>query len=302
MTCFSPKIAYRSKERYAGKYIICFNAAQDFDFDQIRLPCKNCRGCRLEHSRQWAMRCVFEASLYSNNCFITLTLNNDNLPDDWSLNKKIFQKFMKRLRKKFGPKIRYYHCGEYGDEFGRPHYHACLFNHDFSDRRFFKMSRSGFPLYRSEDLESLWKFGHSTVADMSFESAAYVARYCMKKINGPSSFEHYVNYVDLSTGEYVLRQREYSTMSRRPGIANAWYEANKSDVYPKDSVSLRGKVFRPPAYFDRLFEHEYPDDYELLKKKRSINVYKQETLARLKVIEEVKRLNDLHFRGRDRDL
>lgn len=302
MPCYFPNIAYQSKWlKSNGRHMISFNAADDFSFEQIRLPCKNCSGCRLDKARVWATRCVMESTLWQRNCFITLTYNNKWLPSDWSLQRDEFPLFMKRFRKKFGSGVRYYHCGEYGDKFGRPHYHAILFNFDFEDKKFHKMS-GDHPLYVSNELSKLWKFGFSSVGSMTFDSACYVARYCMKKINGKLSFDHYLSHVDLDTGEFVLREREYSTMSRRPGIAKGWYDKYKSDVYSKDFLMFNDKKIRPPSYFDRLFEHEYPDDFLILKQKRKENVYKHESLDRLKVIAEVKRLNDEFFKERDSDL
>ncbi|MEO5355656.1 MAG: hypothetical protein H7835_21005, partial [Magnetococcus sp. XQGC-1] len=87
-----------------------------------------CVGCRLERSRQWAIRVMHEASQHEHNCFITLTYNDDNLPANGSLNYRHFQNFMKRLRKYYVEfTVRFYMCGEYGENFARPHYHACIF-------------------------------------------------------------------------------------------------------------------------------------------------------------------------------
>jgi len=231
----------------------------------VKLPCGRCIGCRLERSRQWAIRCMHEASLHDDNCFITLTYNDDNLPDDFSLDKCAFQKFMKRLRKKFGEGIRYYHCGEYGEKFSRPHYHACLFGFDFPDKVLFKDS-NGVKLYVSESLQKLWPFGYSTIGAVSFESAAYVARYIMKKVNGKDAKAHY-SYVGLD-GEIIERKPEYTTMSRRPGIGRDWYEKFKSDVYPSDFVVVNGKKCKPPRFYDNLFELDSAVDFVALKKKR----------------------------------
>lgn len=176
----------------------------------FQVPCGQCIGCRLERSRDWAVRCVHEAKLYKENCFITLTYDNQHLPANGSLVRRDLTNFFKRLRKQYDHKIRYFACGEYGDKGQRPHYHAILFNHHFSDRRVFSAGK--FPLYISDQLASLWQFGHSIIGEMSFESAAYTARYCVKKITGKDAREHY--------GE---RLPEFSAMSRRPGIGHDFF-------------------------------------------------------------------------------
>ncbi len=259
----------------------------------LRLPCGRCIGCRLERSRQWAMRCVHEASLYENNCFITLTYDDENLPVDGSLNLKHFQDFMKRLRSRFSESpIRFFHCGEYGSAckvcglsrprcscvsfipgIGRPHYHACLFNFDFADRVHFKKVKDTI-LYTSADLASLWTFGFSTVGNVSFESAAYVARYIVKKITGDIAQEHY-SVFSRDTGEVFQVVPEYTTMSRRPGIARDWYEKFSDDVFPDDFVVLRGRRMKPPRFYDSIYEIDDPDEYARLKEVRV-----QEALAR----------------------
>ena len=223
----------------------------------VEFACGQCIGCRLERSRQWAIRCVHEASLYEDNCFITLTYDNEHLPFDRSLCLDHFQKFMKRLRFKFKPRvIRFFHCGEYGENLGRPHYHACLFNFDFEDKKLFR-EKYGVRLYVSEILQELWPFGFSTVGNVTFESAAYVARYVTKKITG-----------DFAEAHYEGLKPEYVTMSRRPGIGTDWFKKFKSDVFPSDEVILRGKKLRAPKFYDRLFEVEDQSGFACIKAQR----------------------------------
>lgn len=196
---------------------------------------------------------------------------------------------MKRLRKKHGAGIRFFHCGEYGENFGRPHYHAILFNFDFADKVLWKQTGRGDRLYISDDLSSLWPFGYSTIGDVTFESAAYVARYVLKKVTGDAASSHYT-WIDPETGEVFERKPEYCTMSRRPGIGKNWYEKFKDDVYPSDFMVSRGVKMRPPKYFDSLYEAEFPDDFEKLKRKRLLGAKKHadnNTPERLKVREEV---------------
>lgn len=255
MACFHPLTGYRSRtvNPASGKRSVVFNIRDGFHDQEVTVPCGQCVGCRLERSRQWAIRCVHEASCHSENCFITLTYSDEFLPPWLSLVKSDFQKFMKRLRKKFpGRVIRYFHAGEYGDLTGRPHYHACLFGFDFPDK-YPWATRKGFQAWRSKILEELWPFGNSEIGSVTFESAAYVARYIMKKVTGKLLESHY-QMCDVETGEVSSREPEYCTMSRRPGIAAGWYSRFGQEVFRSDSVVIRGRRVRPPRFYFGKFE------------------------------------------------
>lgn len=219
------------------------------------LPCNQCSECRLERSRQWAMRCTHEAQLHDSNCFITLTYSDDHLPGDHSLSKRTWQLFMKSFRKAIAPtKVRFFMCGEYGENFSRPHYHACIFGYDFPDKVFLKNSQSGDRLYTSALLDSLWRKGFAWTGSVTFESAGYVARYCTKKVTGVNAADHYV-LTDADTGESFSVLPEFALMSRRPGIGKHWHERYKSDL-DKDYLIMRGKRMRPPKFYDRQLPEE----------------------------------------------
>ena len=228
----------------------------------VSLPCGQCIGCRLERSRQWAIRCMHEAQLHEHNCFITLTYDDTHLPGDQSLHYRDFQLFIKRLRKRYPTtKISYYMAGEYGENFGRPHYHACIFGLDFHDKKLWKRTSSGSLIYRSSDLETLWPFGYSSIGDVNFESAAYVARYIMKKQTGKDSLKNY-QYSDIQTGEIIQMTPEFNKMSLKPAIGLNWYKKYKNDVFPHDYVVLRGKKIKPPKYYSQLYKNDSPYEYE----------------------------------------
>lgn len=256
MSCFSPIKAYKGQEKIPGKSNLMFSRTGSWRGVSLYLPCGQCVGCRLERSRQWAVRCMHEASLYQRNSFITLTYDNEHLPKNGSLVLSHFQDFMKRLRKKYGSGIRFYHCGEYGEALGRPHYHALLFNHDFEDKKLYTKS-NGNSLYSSESLSSLWPAGFSLIGDVTFDSAAYVARYVMKKVTGVNKTMHYRDKLP-----------EYTTMSRRPGIGTGWYKKFKDDVYPADEVVTNGVSCKPPRFYDNLLAKEDRSMFELLKIQR----------------------------------
>ena len=161
MPCYHPITAYRSitgRDKSTGKWQIVFTKRDGYTDLEVKIPCGKCVGCRLERSRQWAIRCVHEAKMHENNCFITLTYNDKNVDKNGSLNKRDFVLFMKKLRKKYSEGIRFFHCGEYGEEFSRPHHHACIFNFDFPDKKLYTI-RQNTKLYRSDNLEKLWPNG-----------------------------------------------------------------------------------------------------------------------------------------------
>jgi hypothetical protein len=311
MACFKPLTAWYSKEvNGSGKRSLVFSQQGALQPDQpIEIACGQCHGCRLERSRQWAVRCMHESELHEQNCFLTLTFDDDHLykrPVPESVDLREFQLFMKKLRERFVPKnpydykservkfddwqfdngIRFFHCGEYGDESGRPHYHALLFNFDFPDKQKFTDNK-GFPLYTSEILQELWPYGYALIGAVTFESAAYVARYVMKKVNGEAQEEHYKKiYVDehgVVIREVDLKP-EYITMSRRPGIGARWYKNFKSDVYPCDSVVVNGKKVNPPKFYDKQLEKEDPfllADLKAARVERALDHYDNNTPERL---------------------
>ncbi|MDO5343060.1 MAG: replication initiation protein [Bacteroidia bacterium] len=230
----------------------------------VKIPCGQCIGCRLEKSRQWAMRCVCESSLWDYNIFLTLTYDNEHLPADLSLHKDHLQKFMKRLRKEFGDGIRFYACGEYGNLNERPHYHLILFNFRLLDAEPIRYKPS--PLFISPSLSKLWPFGFHSFGSVTFDSAAYVARYCTKKLTGDLAEEHYHG-----------REPEFALMSRRPGIGHDWLQKYQSDVYPNDFVVMRGGLkLKPPTYFDNLYDKftSNLDAVKVERRKKSLYAFK----------------------------
>lgn len=231
------------------------------------VPCGQCIGCRLERSRQWASRMMAEAQFHELSVFVTLTYEVE--PEGGTLVKADFQKFMKRLRKT-GAKVRYFMCGEYGETTLRPHYHAILFGIDFPDKEVHTKNAQGHVLYKSETLTKLWGHGHCLIGEVTFETAAYTARYCLKKVTGDRAESHYRG-INPVTGEIFNRIPEYCDMSRRPGIGKGWFDEFQTDVYPSDEFVSRGYATKPPRYFDKLLEREDPNTLQAIKRARIRN-------------------------------
>lgn len=208
-----------------------------------------------------AIRCMHEASLYDDNQFVTLTYRDNPT----TLVPRDLQLFLKRLRKV--QPFRFYGCGEYGDRNSRPHYHLLLFNFPCHDRYAWRKSNTGFQLYRSPGLEQVWGLGNVEVGDVSFESAAYCARYAMKKYTG-SDAGKVREILDVETGEVVTRAHEFARMSLRPGIGFEWYSRFSGDMYPRGFVVSRGQKCKIPKYYDAKFKLQNPVAYEILAAER----------------------------------
>ncbi len=326
MTCYSPIAGYRSRTAgKAGGFGITFNQSES-NGQQIKMACGQCIGCKLDRSRDWAIRCIHESQMHDENSFITLTYNTENLPEDQSLKVSHFQNFMKRLRQQQTPKkIRFLHSGEYGNTcpthdkedcelcgpVQRPHYHALLFGHDFADKYPWK-ERNGYQTYRSQQLEKLWPLGNSEIGTLTFESAGYVARYATKKITGDKALAHYEKF-NTETGEVITVRPEYITMSRghlcqkckKPtckhssaGLGYTWYQKYKNDLFPEDECVIAGRIMKPPRYYAKMYQQSEPKKYEQMmqNRKKFFNKHeKDNTWPRLQDREKVKhaQLNQL---------
>lgn len=281
MPCYKPIEAYISlnKKTKNGKALIVFKRKDAGRLSlPISLPCGRCIGCRIDKSRDWAVRSYHESSLFNYNSFITLTYDENHIPENNNLVKDEISKFMKEIRRDIkgidivsGAKnpypIRYFGCGEYGENFSRPHYHICLFNYDFLDR-YYWAKINGNKYYRSETLEKYWIKGISLISDFTFKTAAYVARYITKKIGGDKAKVHYA-IVEEESGEIKgYRNKEYVAMSRMPGIGNRWIKKYNQEVYNKDYVVVDGKIYSTPAYYDKVYETLNPEHYRAVKRQR----------------------------------
>lgn len=252
------------------------------------IPCGKCIGCRLEYSREWANRGMLEAKQYDNNWFVTLTYDDEHLPqpteivdkdgftwvDDGSweggtLVPEHMDKFINHIRKIYEREqnhtgIRFMGCGEYGSEGGRPHYHIILFNmpevkNDLYHPRIINQD----VYYQSHIIERCWDKGISNICPATWNTIAYTARYITKKINGEWSEQLYA-----SNG----KRKEFMRMSTHPGIGKGYYDENKDDIYKNDKIMIKNKsgitYCKPPAYFDKLYEKENQKDWKRIQEQR----------------------------------
>jgi len=241
------------------------------------------------------MRLLHEKKLHADSCFVTLTYDNEHLPPGGTLVMRDLQLFMKRLRFDRGPGVRFYACGEYGDRNARPHYHALLFNCSFPDRKLFSKNGRGDSYYVSDELRRFWPLGHNVIGDVTWDSAAYVARYVVKKITGKPAVDHYA----VLDGDGVVYDRlpEFTVMSRRPGIATGYYDKFGAEIRAHDSVIINGMAVPPPRFYDAKYELSNPVAFARVKRKRkrkAVLLKADNTSVRLRVKEVIalRRLKD----------
>lgn len=242
MSCSNPSLAVFQGIKDNGKQSIRFlprrvdysydDCVRKYGDDLLVLPCGRCEGCVLARRKMWSLRCYAESLYHEKNCFVTLTYDDDHVPE--KLQKKDFQRFIKSLRNS-GLSVRYFGCGEYGGLTARPHYHLVLFGYFPDDVKYFSRSKSGFPQFISKFLSDIWSKGFVTVSEFSPEVAGYVAGYVDKKYKVQDSF--------------IL-------MSKKPGLGEQYFIDHYEDMYQKDSiiVNFGSHVARIPKYFDKLAE------------------------------------------------
>ena len=296
MPCFSPLMRGGDGK---GKFAVwSMNnatealASKRFNQNMSVIPCRNCIGCRQRKRLDWTLRGVHELQTSGKAAFITLTYDDDHLPADKCISIEVLQKFFKRLRKQLGSavKIRYYACGEYGEQSDRPHYHAIIYGWDFPDREVVGISKAGHQYFSSPLLSKVWKFGYNVVAEVNLSTIAYVAKYTMKKITGDAADEHY-SRIDETTGEVYRLTPEFQLASRNPAIGRTFFEKYEADIFPADEVVHEGRAYPVPEYYNKLLGLTNPEVEEQVKFQRNWNrVFKHtyKNLDELSRVEEAK--------------
>lgn len=252
MSCYHSKPAWRKSYGISLKY-------QEGSPDYF-IPCGKCLGCKAQRSREWGIRIVHESKSWDRNSFITLTYDDDHLPEDGKIRKDDVQSFIKKLRK-FQPEhrpIRYFACGEYGDKTKRPHYHAIIFNEDFRSSRYTYTINDS--MYGNKELENLWGQGQVSISDLNENRAFYTAGYVTKKINDQDTF---------------------ALMSYRPPLGKEWLRKNYDNVRRNKNIVIQGKEYPIPTKY-----------FEWLRGVEEIDKIKAE------LQEEIKPLNDQKLRAK----
>lgn len=255
------------------------------DLVPLTLACGQCIGCKVARTEEWGVRVHHEAQMHEANCFVTLTYSDDFLPENYSLDVSELQRFMKRLRRSVAGKIRFFACGEYGENNGRPHYHVIVFGWSPPDAQVWRRTSSGHLVYRSAHLEKVWPFGHVEVGSVTKQSARYVAGYVIKKITGDAAKEHYRRFHPI-TGEVCQVRPEFLVMSNRPGIGSSWHDNFSADCFPSDFLIVDGKKVSVPRYYKKKLSEAEQENVSRKRKEKSWQHKDNNTPERLAVREE----------------
>lgn len=239
MTCYYGKPAWIERDKQGnpirnenGKVNLKFTAKGSQLDPDYEIPCGKCLGCRASQSRDWGVRMFHETQMHERNCMITLTYDDDHLPEDGKISVHHAQKFLKRMRK-HGHKLRYVLAGEYGEQTKRPHYHIAYFGDDFLTGAVHLNKK----LYYNDQLTEIWGQGHVTINPLEVGSCMYIAGYVQKKVGDADTF---------------------ALQSRRPPIGKDWVIKNRHLLGNRQTFNIFGNEFPiPRKYFEWIVELDY---------------------------------------------
>lgn len=311
MSCYKPLIRlYNPNDREQSGRVYTLARFSQLNGKQLKyedlmynpkvmlIPCGQCIGCRIRQREDWTTRIELEARNYPKEevWFITLTYDDDYVPGmivktgeimrkvqyTWKPGEKQpssvqillyedIQKFIKRLRKAYRGKLRYFIAGEYGEQTARPHYHMILYGWKPTDlENLYKIHHNGY--YTSKWLADLWGMGQIQIAQAVPETYRYVAGYVTKKmyeING-----------EKANAYYKLGQtKPFACMSLKPGLGDKYYQEHKAEIWRQGYIQCtNGKRAQIPRYYEKQMEAENPQRLWRIKQNRQKNAMQQKRL------------------------
>lgn len=185
----------------------------------IEVGCGRCTHCRIQRSKEFTMRLIHELPYWEKSCFVTLTYDEEHT--DGQLHKTHLQDYFRELRR--SNKIKYFACGEYGENTGRPHYHAIIFGHDEYPHKLH---------YKSNN----WPFGNTYVGEVTKNSCRYVCDYIFKAYDG----QYGENYYNGFTKPFRLLSK---------GIGRKYIESNDEQILQRGYLTLNGIKQSIPRYY-----------------------------------------------------
>lgn len=266
MTCFNPYPAQVKQKDGSYKF---------YGY----VSCGSCLACKIQKSSEWAMRLTHEYSMRKKGVFLTLTYNDENLPEDKSLQKKHLQDFHKRLRqqliyhlvnnlrnesqfygytdtelrkiasKKLSGQLKYFACGEYGDQNGRPHYHDIILGFSRYDKEFVSAVKKSWPYCDWNKLKFDDVFG-----TVNYDSCRYVADYSFSKKSRKDLVKEgfleavkVVNEFGDKTVYKIIKQPPFQLISQ--GIGLSFINEFRDELLQREKVTVHGAERNLPRYY-----------------------------------------------------
>lgn len=259
--------------------------------DDLQLiPCGQCMECRIKKSKDLAQRALAESLCHEENYFLTLTYDDEHLPirncvsrltgdvGVYSyLEREHLDKFVKDLRRWIdyhcdGSTFMCFPCGEYGSETGRAHFHAILFGIPLAKYGNIEVVKDvhfngrTYSYLTSPVIEKIWGKGFITLAEVNYETCAYVSRYVTKKMIGRSEDEYQYLCSELGVPP---QPREFHGAPKRPGMGLRFYQEHKDEIYKLDEIILPGgKKLQPCEYYDKKYDLDNPEHLKAIKDAR----------------------------------
>lgn len=311
MSCYKPLIRlYNPDDREQSGRVYSLARFSQLNGKQLRyedlmynpkimlIPCGQCIGCRIRQREDWTTRIELEARDYPKDevWFITLTYDDEHVPGmivktgeimrkvqyTWKPGEKRpssvqilmyedIQKFLKRLRKAYRGKLRYFVAGEYGEQTARPHYHMILYGWRPKDlENLYKIHHNGY--YTSKWLADIWRMGQIQIAQAVPETYRYVAGYVTKKmyeIDGKKANAYYE----------LGQTKPFACMSLKPGLGDHYYQEHKEEIWRQGYIQCtNGKQAQIPRYYEKQMEAENPERLWRIKRNRQKNAIEQKRL------------------------
>lgn len=263
-------------------------------FKFFEVGCGKCEICKVEKSKQWTIKGYCESKTWKNATFLTLTYNNENLPEDRKLCRAHMQGFWKKLRyhlykntkkasqidltlersnleeleinpleeifckrKRNKKPIRMLNCGEYGPKTKRPHYHAVVWNFKPMDLRRYSKDRRGYWLFTSKKINQIWGKGYVIIGNAETDTVSYVARYCTKKFARTEEEQQRMKQ---------KKQTEFIGASSQGFIGYFYWEKYKDKIKKAMGIFMKNRdktmLAKIPKAMEKKWEEENPDEFE----------------------------------------
>lgn len=257
LQCLKPVLAYMNADGTSS-----FRETSETIGSHYR-RCGVCAACLGHRVMQWSTRVRHEGMLHDHVSVLTLTYDDDHLPQDGSLVRSHLTQFIEKVRYRYrGQIVRFFGCGEYGEKSLRPHYHLILFGPEIVDKVPARKGKSGQVLYSSQLLDECWdNRGFVVCEEFHVQAAAYIAAYIMKKKDFDSDENGFYEAVDPD-GVISRRVAPFVTSSQRPAIGDSFFFKYRDSIYGPSGIVLDGKPCPPVKRYDELMRLHFPDEWE----------------------------------------